>query len=167
MVFSLRMALKTLTTRMLARIKGSGKGHVFTAKDFLDLGARSSVDWVLYKLTRSTTIRRIGHGIYDYPRVNDRLGITVAPDPMKVATAVARKSGASVAPSGAVAANQLGLTTQVPAKLQFLTDSESKRIKVGNQTFIFKHIFSLRKSSILPSLLGERGRIQPSPAVPF
>ncbi|MEM6392803.1 MAG: DUF6088 family protein [Planctomycetota bacterium] len=91
-------------------------------------------------MTADGVVRRIGWGIYDYPRVNERLGIRVAPDPAEVAEAIARKSGPELAPSGAVAANQLGLRMQVPAKLHFLTNSPSKTVKVGNQTFVFKRV---------------------------
>jgi hypothetical protein len=52
--------------------------------------------------------------------------------------AVARKTGARVHPSGARAANVLGLSTQVPAKYVYLTDGASKTLRIGNQTLVFK-----------------------------
>ena len=42
-------------------------------------------------------------------------------------------------PSGAVAANLLGLSTQVPAKLVYLTDGRSRQVRVGNMAFFLHH----------------------------
>jgi predicted ArsR family transcriptional regulator len=44
-----------------------------------------------------------------------------------------------VAPSPAVVANRLGISTQVAAQPVYLTTGRSRDIKVGRQTFRFKH----------------------------
>jgi hypothetical protein len=72
--------------------------------------------------------------------MNPTLGIELAPDMDAVAHAIARKTGSRVVPSGAVAANWLGLSTQVPAKPVYLTDGKSRSIRVGNTTFTLKHV---------------------------
>ena len=43
-------------------------------------------------------------------------------------------------PSSAVAANRLGLSTQIPAKHVYFTDGKSRSVKVGSQTFRLKHV---------------------------
>jgi len=134
------MSQRTLIDRVISRVHGHGPGYVFTPKDFLDLGNRGSVGRVLSKLVDHGQIRRIARGLYDYPRVNERLGMAVGPDPNRVAQAIARQRGIRVTPSGAVAANLLGLTTQVPAKLVFLTDGDRKTIRVGKQIFVLKRV---------------------------
>ncbi|MCI0463359.1 MAG: DUF6088 family protein, partial [Gemmataceae bacterium] len=57
-----------------------------------------------------------------------------------VAAALARRVGARIAPSGALAANRLGLTTQVPAKLVYLTDGRSRRVNAANAVFLIQHV---------------------------
>jgi hypothetical protein len=56
-----------------------------------------------------------------------------------VAKAIAGKSGTALQPTGAYAANLLGLSTQVPAKIVFLTDGRSKTVRIGNQQIRLKH----------------------------
>ena len=43
-------------------------------------------------------------------------------------------------PAGAYAANMLGLTTQVPAKMVFLTDGPAKTVKIGSMTIQLRRI---------------------------
>ena len=121
-------------------IRRSGRGKVFTSKDFLDLGSRDAVDQALSRLSRLDDIKRIGRGLYYYPRMNTRLGIPISPDADDVAQALARQTGTRVVPSGAVAANRLGLTTQVPGRLVYLTDGNSREVKAADLVFTFKHV---------------------------
>jgi len=67
-------------------------------------------------------------------------GFTVSPDADDVAQALARQTGTRIAPSGAVAANRLGLTTQVPGRLLYLTDGYSREVKASDRLFTFKHV---------------------------
>lgn len=120
-------------------IRRRGRGKVFTSKDFLDLGSRDAVDQALSRLSREGDIQRIGRGLYHYPRMNPRLGIAVPPDADDIAQALARQTGARIAPSGGVAANRLGLTTQVPGRLLYLTDGSSREVVVAGQVFTFRH----------------------------
>ena len=136
--------MATSTTPVVASVRDAirqrGRGKVFTSKDFLDLGSRDAVDQALSRLSRLGDIKRIGRGLYHYPRVNSRLGITVSPDADDVAQALARQTGTRIAPSGAVAANRLGLTTQVPGRLVYLTDGYSRKVKASDLEFTFKHV---------------------------
>ncbi len=111
---------------------------MFVPKDFLDLGGRAAVDQALSRLARRGDIRRLGRGLYDYPRVSPRLG-ALAPRPDAPARAVARRTNSRLQVSGAQAANALGLSTQVPARLVYLTDGATGSLQVGNQTIVFRH----------------------------
>ena len=53
--------------RILQRIYGHGRGWVFIPKDFLDIGTDTAIRQSLSRLSRQRTIRRLMHGIYDYP----------------------------------------------------------------------------------------------------
>lgn len=121
----------TIQDDILDRIRGNDRGKVFTPKDFLDLGSRDAADQSLSRLVRSGEIERLGRGLYHYPRVNERLGIPIGPDPDEIAEALGRQTGSRVLPSGAVAANRLGLSTQVPAKPVYLTDGRTRQVRIG------------------------------------
>lgn len=119
------------------RIQAKGRGYVFTPADFLDLGSRAAVDQALSRLADQKSIRRLAHGIYDYPKVSPRLGM-LSPDMDAVARAIARKDRHVVQVSPARAANLLGLTRQVPAKAVYLTDGPSRTRQIGRQTVIMR-----------------------------
>jgi hypothetical protein len=130
--------MQSTENKILRRIRHKGKSFSFTAKDFLDLGSRGAVDMALSALTKQGKIRRISRGLYDYPKHSELLGGMLAADFDQVAHAIARRSGIRIQPSGALAANLLGLSEQVPAKLVYLTDGPSRTIRLGTQTITFK-----------------------------
>jgi predicted transcriptional regulator of viral defense system len=131
--------MSTTQDDILDRIRGEGRGKVFTPKDFLDLGSRDAADQSLSRLVRSGEIERLGRGLYHYPRVNERLGIPIGPDPDEIAEALGRQTGSRVLPSGAVAANRLGLSTQVPANPVYLTDGRTRQVRIGGMVFQIRH----------------------------
>ncbi len=130
----------TIQSRVLDRIRRRGRAKVYTPKDFLDLGTRDAVDQALSRMVDGGDLERIGRGLYHYPKRNELLGIAVPPDADDIAAALARQTGSRIAPSGAVAANRLGLSTQVPAKPVYLTDGRTREVKVGNLVFVVRHV---------------------------
>lgn len=132
--------MDTVQQTILERIRSAGRGEVFTPKDFLDAGTRYATDQALSRLVRSGDIQRLGRGLYYYPRVNPRLGIPLAPDVDQIAQAIGRRTGSRMVPSGAVAANLFGLSTQVPAKFVYLSDGRSRRLCVGNVEIQIRHV---------------------------
>ena len=140
----------TFETQILRRIQGLGRGSVFSARDFADLGTRSTVDWVLQQLTTKGKIRRLSRGIYDYPQTSAIVGL-VPPDPYQVARAITNRDGSRLQPTGAYAANLLGLSDQIPARSEFLTESDERIVQIGNQEII------LRKTT--PRIMRMAGKI--------
>lgn len=132
--------LQSIKNKVVSKIYGTKRGYVFSADHFSDLGPRNSIDKALSDLCREGIIRRLSTGIYDYPDFDEKLGGILAPDIHKVATVIAEKNGWRIQPSGALAANTLGLSTQVPAKSIYLTDGQSKTFKIGNRTLSFKRV---------------------------
>lgn len=120
----------THTTAIQTRIRDHGPGWVFTPSDFVDLAARPTVDQTLSRLARRDVIRRLDRGLYDVPRVHPRLG-RLWPAADVVARAVASSTDSQLLPSGASVANTLGLTTQVPARADYLTDGRMRRVRIG------------------------------------
>ena len=131
------MAL-SIEERMVYRIRAKGRGWVFSARHFLDFGSRRAVDLALFRLDKRRVIRRLGRGIYDYPRTSLTLGI-LSPSIDAVAKEIAGKNNSKLKITGAQAANAMGLSTQVPARIVYLTDGRSRQLKVGKQTIILKH----------------------------
>ena len=128
---------KSIHDHIWARIRAKPRGSVFVPTDFLDLGGRAAVDQTLSRLTRSGVLRRVARGVYDRPKLHPRLGM-LSPSLPDVAAAIARSTGSQLQVSGAMAANQLGLSTQVPARLSYLTDGTSRTIPVGNRAIDFR-----------------------------
>ncbi len=126
-----------LRARLLDRI-ASDPEAVWTPSDFADLGSRAAVDKTLQRLVPSGEIRRIDRGLYDRPRWNSLTRRETVPDYRAVIRAVARRDQARVVVDGMTAANDLGLTTAVPARIEVLTDARLKSIKLGNQLIRFK-----------------------------
>lgn len=122
---------------ILRRIRGSGNGWCFTPTDFADLGGTSAVWTALHRLTQRGLIRRLARGLYDFPRTDTEIG-TLSPDPDAVAQAFARSRRIRVQPAGAYAANLLGLSEQVPARIVFLTDGTPRRIRFRNQEIVLR-----------------------------
>src|SRR6266545_5351894 len=122
----------SIDSKILSRIYGSKRGAMFTPSDFLDLGSRRAVDLALHRLIAKKILRRLARGFYEYPREHPELG-TLSPDIQKVAKALAGKDRIRLQPAGAYATNLLGLSEQVPAKVVFFTDGQSRRVKIGPQ----------------------------------
>jgi hypothetical protein len=129
--------MQDIEKEVLSRIRGSGKGWCFTPGDFADLGGAAAVWTALHRLTRRGTIRRLARGLYDFPKTHAELG-TLSPGVEAVAEALARSRHIRIQPTGAYAANLLGLSEQVPARVVFLTDGAPRRIRVGNQQIVLR-----------------------------
>lgn len=123
--------------KVISRIYGKNRGWVFTPIHFLDLGSRSAVSKALERLVKRGTIRRLARGLYDYPKKHPELGNLPA-NYEQIGKALAGKDNLRIQPSGAYAANLLGLTEQVSAKIVFLTDGANRTVNIGNQKIILK-----------------------------
>lgn len=113
------------------------EGAPIAAKSLLRLGSRAAVDQALSRLTRRGQLLRAERGLYVRP-VESRFG-SRAPEVEKVVEGMAGRSGETVVPSGAAAANRLGLTTQVPSRSVYLTSGRNRTLHLGKQTVELKH----------------------------
>ncbi|MFC1521898.1 DUF6088 family protein [Elusimicrobiota bacterium] len=129
---------QSVDTLLLARIQEHRLGWVFTPVDFMDLGSRTAVSTALKRYKASGTIRRLGRGLYDTPRKHPKLGI-LWPKMETLTDAIKRRDSVRLQPTGAYAANLLGLSEQVPMRVLFLTDGPERKINLGNLKITFKH----------------------------
>ena len=130
--------MAVLATRIMEHASGLPEGTPLAAKELLHLGSRAAVDQALSRLARLGSLMRAGRGLYIRP-IESRFG-TRAPVASKVVEAIAAQRGESVAPHGAAAANELGLTTQVPVREVYLTSGRSRRLQLGAQVIELRHV---------------------------
>lgn len=129
--------MQSINNKIINRIYGKGRGWCYTPKSFSDLGSPEAIRITLHRLEKKGAIRRLSRGIYEYPKKHPTIGF-LSPDPDKIAEAISIRYAIRIQPSGAFAANILGLSNQVPAKIVFLTDGSDRRIKIGPREIIFK-----------------------------
>lgn len=131
--------MQSIHDKIISRIYGNGRGWVFSKKDFSDLGSREAIDVALHRLVKSGRIRRITHGLYDYPAYSQLLKQELSPNFHQAAKALSRKHSWSICPDGETALNVLGLSTQVPARIAYLSDGPTREVDIGGQTIHFKN----------------------------
>jgi hypothetical protein len=127
----------SVDSQVLDRIRQHGPGWVFVPGDFADLGSRVAVAVALTRHKKNRTIRQLTRGLYDHPKHDPQLGL-LSPTTDMIVDALKRHAAIKVQPTGAYAANLLGLSTQVPMKLVFLTDGPNRLVQLGNQTIQLK-----------------------------
>jgi hypothetical protein len=130
--------LQPVEIKILSRIYGRGRGWAFTKTDFIADFDETSIHKALSLLEKSGRIRRVLRGVYDYPRYSGLLEQSLSPDIDQVAHAIARKFNWRIYPSGDVALNLLGLSTQVPAHWSYLSDGRDKEYEIGMQRLAFR-----------------------------
>ena len=119
------------------KVRRAKPGTVFTPALFAGLGGRAAVDKALQRLVARDELRRLSRGLYDKPRHDPLLG-TLWPSVDAVVTALTGKDRLRLQPTGAYAANLLGLSDQVPARVEFLTDGTSRTVKAGPIQIVLK-----------------------------
>jgi hypothetical protein len=129
---------QTIDSKIRSRIYGHGRGWVFTPKHFQGLGGVAAIDSTLRRLKAADTIRQLARGLYDYPVQDPVLG-TVAPSADAIARALVARDAIRIQPSGAYAANVLGLSEQVPSRVVFLTDGSARKVRIGRREIILQH----------------------------
>ena len=128
---------QSIDIQVRSQIYGHGRGWVFTPKHFQGIGSAAAIESALRRFKQAGVIRKLARGLYDYPVQHPVLG-AVAPSADAVARALMGRDAIRLQPSGAYAANVLGLSEQVPSRIVFLTDGPSRKVKIGKQEIILK-----------------------------
>lgn len=127
----------SIEDQVIKKIKDNKRGKIFFPASFSNLGSEDAIHQALKRLTEKGILLRIAHGIYLYPKIDPELGILYPPID-EIAKAIAKRDKARIIPTGAQALNLLGLSTQVPMKVVYLTDGAQRNISIGNQSIKFK-----------------------------
>lgn len=127
-----------LKAAVLQRIQRDAPRKVWTPSDFLDLGSRDAIDKALQRLTTAKQLRRIDRGLYDRPAFNKLTQKSNPPDPRSVIDALGRRDQVRMLVDGLTAANDLGLTDAIPAKIVVHSDARRRALRLGNVTISFR-----------------------------
>lgn len=119
------------------KVKKAKSGSILFIEDFLGIGTAGAVHVSLHRLVKAKQIKRLSRGIYTKPKHNDLVGEEL-PTTEKIAKAIAKRDKARILPTGSYAMYMLGLTTQIPLKLVYLTDGSPRKITIGKRTIQFK-----------------------------
>jgi hypothetical protein len=126
----------TVIDRVKSRISHSKFGEVFFVSSFPEYDVEY-VTKLLSILEKEGTITRISKGVYVKAR-KTRFG-TLCPSASELVREIAKRDKAAVIATGDTAANQLGLSTQVPMNSTFLTTGSSRKLTLGKRTVTLKH----------------------------
>lgn len=121
------------------KVRKAKAGTVFTTADFATIACNNTVRQSLFRLVKEGQLRRLFPGCFDKPEYSRLLKKYVVPDPEKVAEALARSFHWTISPTGNAALNLLGLDTQVPAKICFVSTGPYRKYKWSNTTIEFRH----------------------------
>lgn len=130
--------MSDIGSRITSLITASGSGSVWTPADFAQLGSRDVIDKTLQRLVANGTLRRIDRGLYDLPAVNRLTQRPNAPDYQAIVDAIARRDQLRLLVDGMTAANDLGLTDAVPARVTIHTDARRRSIQLDKLFIEFK-----------------------------
>ena len=157
---------QSIENTILNSIKKRGRGTVFFSSDYSKVGEKSAVLKALERMAAGGTIVRVARGIYCYPKIDKELGFgTLYPTYEEIAQAIAKRDKARIVPAGIYAMNRLGLSTQVPMNVVYLTDGSSRKVAInGNKGIQFKHVapknlaFQNQLAQLINSALKEIGQ---------
>ena len=127
----------TLENKIITKIKKAGRGSLFFVNDFIAFGNSKAVNKVLERLVAKNEIKRVARGIYTRPKTSSLIG-EVMPTAENIAKAIAKRDKARIVPTGSFALNAIGLSTQVPMNVVYLTDGAARKIRLNNRTITFK-----------------------------
>lgn len=127
----------SVENRVRKAITNYKTGKIFFPSDFSKFGTSTAIRQALNRLENDTFLLRLAHGIYLYPKKHPVFGI-LYPSMSEIAIAIAKRDKARIIPTGVQALNKLGLSTQVPMNIVYLTDGSSRSIQVNKGSIKFK-----------------------------
>ena len=128
---------QSIENKVLEYLKHRQKGKIYFTNDFATLGTSESIRKSLSNLVKKNILIRLTQGIYLYPKIDKELGV-LYPSVDDVCRAIAKRDKARIEPTGIFALHSLGLSTQIPVNVVYLTDGIPRKIKYGNRTIKFK-----------------------------
>lgn len=140
------MATNSAYNEIKRKITSSKRGTLFFPDLFAQTASSDAIRSALVRLCKDGEIIRVAQGIYCYPKIDTKWGSGVIPPSIEdIANGIAKRDKVRIAPTGAYVLNMLGLSTQVPANVVFVTDGSSHKVSVGKGNgILFKHTSEMR-----------------------
>lgn len=129
--------MQSIENKIEKSILSKPKGTLLLPEDFTAFGSSDAVRKALSRLQKKEIIKRVAHGIYVRPRMCKIFG-PLKPSAEEVAKAIIKRDRIRIIPTGSFALNALGLSTQVPMNIVYLTDGSSRELYVGKRKIKFK-----------------------------
>ncbi len=131
----------SIEDKIIRSLGKCGRGVAFSPTRFAHYGSESAVQKAIERLTENGKIIRVARGLYFYPKIDKELGLGVIyPTFDEIAYSIANRDRVLIAPAGAYAINKLGLSTQVPLNVVYITNGEGRKIEIRNgRSILFKH----------------------------
>lgn len=136
--------MQSIENRIVTNVSKRGRGTIVSPIDFASYGTPKAVQKAFERLAASGKLIRVGRGIYYFPKIDKELGLGILyPTFEDIASAIANRDKVRIVPTGIYALNKLGLSTQLPMNVVYLTDGTSRKIKLqGDRGIEFKHTAS-------------------------
>jgi hypothetical protein len=129
--------MESINNKIKSSISKKRKGSIIFSEDFKEIGDRGAIRVVLFRLCKDGFLIRLANGIFLYPKIDKKFGFGVIyPSIFEIANEIAKREKSRLIPTGVYAMNRLGLSTQVPAKVIFLTDGAPRTVKIGKMATI-------------------------------
>jgi hypothetical protein len=127
----------SINSQIASIVRQSTPGQVILPSDFKDFGTSTAIRKTLSRLVEQKVLVRMGQGIYVVP-IQDKVFGEVLPSMEEIAVSLAKKEHVKIMPTGQHALNKIGLSTQVPMKMVFLTNGTKKSITIGKSSIVFQ-----------------------------
>lgn len=122
---------------VMDRIERSEPHSVFFISDFVDKGSSETIRKIFFQATEAGMLERVSQGIYVKPKESRFGRIPVSLE--KLAVEIADRDKSRILPSGSTAANMLGLSTQIPMNMSYITTGSTRAIEVDGRRLFFRH----------------------------
>lgn len=129
-----KIQMQSIEERIITSIAKRGRGTIVSPLDYAGYGDSKAVQKAFERLTTSEKLIRVARGIYCYPKIDKVLGLGVLyPTFEEIAAAIARRDKAKIVPTGVYALNKLGLSTQLPMNVVYLTDGSPRKVRLDGE----------------------------------
>ena len=149
--------MQSIENKIENYVKKNKRGKMFFQDNFATFGTPGAIRLALSRIEKKGLLVRVAHGIYSYPRINKIEWIEakyILPSIDEIAHAIAKRDKIRIVPTASHALNVLGLSTQVPANVVYITDGTARRIRVGKgRGILFKHTSNTKNLAYKSELL--------------